>query len=448
MARDAGALIRSLVGLRAERRTGVFEVTAEGVKTSIFLMDGSPVFVEEEPNLETLGRLLLRHGTITGDQYEATIREMADALDEDEPLRFGAIAIERGFIDGDQLNDALADQARWRLVRAFQRTDHEWRLDDRGERVEGVPLYELAIEPAVLLALRSSPDEELSSVTVPPALAARATSVPVLCADAAAISQTFALGPSERAYVAMIDGSRSLADCMRMGSAMVDRPAVLSALLLTRAIKLTDPASASDGGPPSSSRTPVVKIVMQATAPNAQAPSAQAPIAQAPSPKAASPASAKAAHAARLNAELAFQKGKNLLRAGRPDAALEELRRAQTLDSTPEIELHAQWCELEATKRPPTEAQRADLQRLALALTRHDADNAFAAYVIGRIAALEGRAADSKRWLERAFRLDPKLREAESERKLLTYDANADASEKEPPSSKRGLFGLFRRNDK
>lgn len=433
MSRDAGALIRSLLVLRKERRTGVLEVTAEAVRTSIFLMHGSMIYAEEEPNLETLGRLLVRQGRITSAQYATTLENMADTLDDDEPLRFGAAAIALGFIDGEALNDALVEQARWRLVRAFQRTDHEWRLDDRFERVEGAPLYDLPVEPAVLLAMRSSPDEDLRSGPAPAHLAGRAASFPILCGDAGAIASAFALGPSERAYVAEIDGTKSIAECLRMGSALVDRTAILSALLLTRSIKLLDRPSGRDEEPPPSSRAPEIPV---ATAP---APANTAP--KSSSAQQPNRGDTKVAHAARVNAELAFQKALALLRAGRLQEALADFRRAHRLDPTPEIELHVQWCEIEATQRPLVDAHREALQKLALAVSRSKPESALAAYVIGRVAALEGRDGDSKRWIERAYRLDPKLRDAARERALLA----GDVDEQKDASSKRGLLGWLRR---
>lgn len=446
MPRDAGALIRSLFALRKERRTGVLEVTAEGIKTSIFLMEGSTIFAEEQPNLETLGRLLVRQGIITGDQYATVLQGMADALDDDEPLRFGAVAVDLGFIDGDQLNDALVDQARWRLVRAFQRSDHEWVLDDRRERVEGAPLYDLAIEPTVLLAVRSSPDEDLrvGADAIPRALAGRTGMIPVLAGDPATIAQTFALGPSERAFVAMIDGSKSVAECLRLGSAVVDQAAILSALLITRAIKLVDRPLAADEEPPPSSRgAPAIPVV----APKVPTPAAAIPVAGVPQARAA----AKTTHAARVNAELALQKGKSLYRAGKLEDALDELRRAQSLDATPEIDLYVGWTEAETKRRPLIDTQRATLQRLALAVSRADPENALAAYVIGRLAKLEGRENDSKRWIERAYRLDPKMREAERARALMSYDASADTdtiAKESDRDAKGGLLGWFRRKDK
>lgn len=426
MARDAGALVRSLLALRKERRTGVFIIDADGIRTTVFLMDGSAVFAEEAPGGETLGRLLVRQGVLTSEQYASVIQIMADAPTEQEQLRFGEVAIELGFITGDQLNEGLADQVRWRVVRAFQRADHEWRFEEGRDRVDGVPLYELSFEPLVLLALRSSADPDVRGDAPGSSLNVAMARFPVLSDDAETIARTFELTPTESAFVAAIDGKKRTADVLRMGRPGIDREQILTALLLTRSLKLVDvagdepPSSARSPQPPSSPHRPAA-----ASAPsNEHAPSSVQEPARAPV--------VKTSHAASLEAELAFQRGKNLLRSRQASSAVAEFRRALALVPLhPEFELYARWAEVEVNRGPLDNAHKVALQRLAIAASRHDPNLPFPVYVLGRIAGFEGHEADAKRWLERAYRMDPKLREAESE-----------SAPTEP--EKRGVLGWLR----
>ena len=53
---SCAALVRSLLTLRKERRSGVLHVTTDDVRTFVYLDQGTPVFAEEGTHGETLGR--------------------------------------------------------------------------------------------------------------------------------------------------------------------------------------------------------------------------------------------------------------------------------------------------------------------------------------------------------------------------------------------------------
>ena len=123
---DAGALIRSMLVLRDEKRSGVLEVEAEGVRTSIYLLDGVPVFAAEATAGETLGRLLVRQGVMTQEECNVVLARMTAVPAGKEPQRFGAAAIDLGLLTEAQLQHALAQQAKWKMVFLFQRENPEW----------------------------------------------------------------------------------------------------------------------------------------------------------------------------------------------------------------------------------------------------------------------------------------------------------------------------------
>src|SRR4051812_28212504 len=123
------ALVRSLLALRKERRSGVLTVESEGIKTFVYLDQGMPVFAEEGTHGETLGRLLVRQGKLTQAQYVDVIGKMTDALFINEQLRFGEVAVELGYLTEGQVSKALADQIRWKIVRVFQRPSTTWSFE-------------------------------------------------------------------------------------------------------------------------------------------------------------------------------------------------------------------------------------------------------------------------------------------------------------------------------
>lgn len=112
-------LVAALLLAQAERRSGVFDVHAEGARTQVFLSDGSVVFAEQGTLGDTLGRVLVREGKLTTEQYTAAIQRMVQGLVESEQMRFGEVAVELGFLMQEQVNEALATQVRHKVLRCL-----------------------------------------------------------------------------------------------------------------------------------------------------------------------------------------------------------------------------------------------------------------------------------------------------------------------------------------
>jgi hypothetical protein len=155
----AAALVRSMLVLRNERRTGMLRVESDTTKTFVYLREGVPVFAEEGSHGETLGRLLVRQRVLTQEQYVTVIQNMTDALVLNEQLRFGELAVELGFMTEEAVTKALVDQMRWKIVRIFQRDDVRWELLESASHLDGIGHFPMRIEALVLDAVRWVDDE-------------------------------------------------------------------------------------------------------------------------------------------------------------------------------------------------------------------------------------------------------------------------------------------------
>src|SRR5688572_6580084 len=91
-------LVRTLLALQHAAATGTLRVEAEGVVTIARIVDGHPTFVEGGLPADSLGRLLVRRGTIS----ESTL-----AMVEEERmllqgrLRFGEVAQRLGVLSAE-----------------------------------------------------------------------------------------------------------------------------------------------------------------------------------------------------------------------------------------------------------------------------------------------------------------------------------------------------------
>ncbi len=137
-----------LVELWRRGQTGVLEVKASDIVTTIYLLDGTPMFESNGTLADTLGRLLIRMGRITEDQLEKAIEHYMERY-EGTNKRVGEVLIELGFVTPDQISEALHIQTREKILSCFQWTELEYQLEKDDEVVKRMPRFACPV-PALL----------------------------------------------------------------------------------------------------------------------------------------------------------------------------------------------------------------------------------------------------------------------------------------------------------
>src|SRR5262249_37456820 len=113
MASSAGSslsLIKAVLDLVAARPSGLLRIRPDDLRTQIYFDDGKPLFAEDDAPGETFGRLLMRQGVITNDQFVRVIDEMTRAAAGNNQLRFGEVAVALGVLTSEQVERGLAEQ--------------------------------------------------------------------------------------------------------------------------------------------------------------------------------------------------------------------------------------------------------------------------------------------------------------------------------------------------
>lgn len=434
---SCAALVRSLLTLRKERRSGVLNIT-DGVRTFIYLDQGTPVFAEEGTHGETLGRLLVRQGKLTQAQYVEVIGKMTDAFVINEQLRFGEVCVELGYLTEAQVGKALGDQVRWKIVRVFQRAGLDgatWEFEESLSRLDDIGRFPMTIESLVLDAVRWIDDEQKIELGLGAVLDKH---MKVERAILPLVVGSFELADDEEKFVATLDGTKKLRELFMTPAAQnVDARAIATALLMTRALQ---PAGTPPLATPDKPFVPV-KIPAQ---PLVQQPAQPVPQA-APKPvekkivrphvtkaseilaaleskriKAEPMRSPTSEHEARLLGERVFQQGLAHLRGGRYREAAPLLEQAsKMLPANDEYKLYARWCGLRARGETSHPLIRQELKRLATTVTKTDPNLAFGHAVLGEVAMDEGEGAQAFRHLLRATKLDPELLEAQRQLRIV-----------------------------
>lgn len=442
-------LIVSMLALCRERRTGVVTIQSDAVRTFVYLRDGVVVFAEEGTHGESLGRLLVRQQILTPARYVEIIGKMTDAFVLNEQLRFGEVAVELGYLTEPQVEKALRDQIRWKIVRAFQRPGATWVFEDSEARVLDAGHFPTPLESLVFEVARWVDDDEKRELGL-----ARLMDKPlgVVPEAVARLEASFGFSASELAFAALVDGTRTVRQLLVMDNPeAVDTHALLTAMIVCRVATAIVEAPAPVVARPPTPAPPVVPRPIAAApqpAPVAAKPAPQpAPVAAKPAPQpaavAATPAkpgvrlpvtrtsrilealsaqrvkvepmrTARSDHEAKLLAERVFQKGLEHMKAGRFQAASDDLHEAVQLSpSSFEYRLYEKWCALRCRGEPPHGVDLAELRRLSTSALSSDPNFAFAYCVAGEIALGEGLDKQAFRMLKRAEKLDPELLEVQ-----------------------------------
>lgn len=422
----APSLARAMLIAQAEQRSGIFEVKADGARTRVYFAKGKVVFADQGSLGDTLGRILVREGKLTTHQYTSAIGRMKERLAEggNEQMRFGEALVELGLLKGEEVYEALDAQVRHRAVRCLMYDEPEWTFRESAEAPPAVH-FPSRVEPLILAAAKLFEQERIDRI-----LEIGQERYPYLLADAATLALPFKMSGPEQAFLQRVDGVtpvRALLGSKVPG--FEDAEAVLVAVVVAGVAELgaqpTAPSAAlslpAPGGSAQVERMPAPRVPRPA---RARAPAGSSAATKSP-PEAASvsvptpfdpmmPMPANP-HAARLEAERAFQKASMHLQSHALGRALPELRRAATFcpDST-EFALYLTWAEFLANRNDEgSTARREGLRQLASKAVKQDPNLAFGFFVLGQIALLAGAEATLPvRLFRHALKLDPNLRDA------------------------------------
>jgi tetratricopeptide (TPR) repeat protein len=429
------------VGLQAAGETGVLEVRAAGVRTDVTLRRGSPVFAEGGQLRQTLGRLLLRRGEISEQDYVRVIDRMTEQLIRNETVRMGEVLVELGILSPAEVYEALERQIREKIVDCFQWPEVECAFRPLDAAPEDLSPFRV---PPVAALVLEGVKTHFDAERLRPLLDGDAARFPVLADDWREVTRLCGLSPGEQKLLRGISGERTLAE-LRGESALdpLHSDQVLAALLLAGKLELraerARPAAAPRPKPevraPSpmtgpAPRRPEPARTEPAPPPPGAAESAQAAerarlsleaLRKAPA-RAAKPAPPPPdAKQARLEAEQAFRRGQRMLEQNLLGAALRELAQAVELQrEQPEYALAFAWAEYLAAKG---EEQKALAKTRACAAAKtllgQDRGSARAHTILGRFLYEEGELDAAERHFRVATQSAPNDREVQRWLRLI-----------------------------
>lgn len=483
-----GSVVQPLLAVEREDVTGVLEFRALGIATQIYCRAGEIVFATGGTLTETLGRMLIRCGRLTEDQVAAVIRKLTDTIVDGEQVKFGEILVEYGFMTGDELEVALSQQVKEKILGCVHRGDGEWRLSKNDRRVDDAGNYVVRTRPCLVEGMLHFPERRVEGI-----LQVEENRYPEIVAPENVVAAEFELTKGEGAVLNELDGTATMQFILSKAPSDTMAP-LIAALVLGGGVDLkaapvrvargdtrsippdfrtlrraapsfdeTSPFAKAPVRKPSSPGMPSDPLVkaglppkrpsystMQVAVPPSQRRSSRQNLlppsadTQARSREAferlkadldqRKPASKrmrwldpKDEKQSRLMAESAFHQGRMWLHAEEAERALPGLHRALELrPHEREYELYVKWAQMLVNDTFKDDAQRMTIQALAAKLVRENRDCELGHSILGHCAHHDGHDEAALRFFQRAAQLDPKLVDAARLARLLAQRASGD----------------------
>ena len=129
---------RLLNYLYDQGETGRLVLVQEGVNKTIHIIRGVSANVESSMRDETLGRFLVKQGTITDEEYEKSVEVMMG-----EGIQQGAALVKLGMLAPKELFKAVKEQSIYKLLTAFSFASGSYRFYSEIGFIEKITRFEL-----------------------------------------------------------------------------------------------------------------------------------------------------------------------------------------------------------------------------------------------------------------------------------------------------------------
>jgi CheY-like chemotaxis protein len=199
-----------LVALWRQSATGILDVECDSVRTTVYFVNGEPIFAEHGTKQDSLGRMLVRTGLLTEHQLARALNKMNEHLGGNQQFRLGEVLIELGMLSPVQVHEAIAQQVRDKVLACFHSKSILHRFEERDDFIHEVGIFKCPVLPLLFDGVRRAYDPQRAQVILGP----RLERYPRLRDDLGSVTDRFGLGPLEQQFLRSITGNRSIASLL------------------------------------------------------------------------------------------------------------------------------------------------------------------------------------------------------------------------------------------
>ncbi len=205
------SLVRLLVQLNRQRKTGTLSLSAPAYTKKIYLSAGDAIFASSTYEDDRLGEMLLKANKITVEQYDRSV-EVLKASGK----RLGAILVDFGYITPKDLFWGVKYQVKEIILSMFQITDADYVFDEGPIPGHEVITLRMSMGNLIYEGVRKIDNWTRIRNEMPDT-----ESVLVLSSDPLSLFQTVELSPQDKKVLSLIDGRSSIREVIEnswMGS--------------------------------------------------------------------------------------------------------------------------------------------------------------------------------------------------------------------------------------
>ncbi|HEY8375153.1 MAG TPA: DUF4388 domain-containing protein [Nannocystis sp.] len=197
--------------LHTTARTGCLRVRKGALEKCVWLVDGAPVFARSNEAGDRLTDRLLARGLLSRSQYDQAQDLLAHAAGSGK--RIGQLLLDAGLIRERELHEALSEQIQWMLESMFSWTEGTWSFEP------GPPPDRITLDRPTAAIIMNAARHRIPLRRLWDGVGHHDL-CPLLDGDyrtddgRGVLAAALLLEPSETAWLARLDGSRSLTELL------------------------------------------------------------------------------------------------------------------------------------------------------------------------------------------------------------------------------------------
>lgn len=193
-------LIKILVYLNRNRKTGTLSITTPAFKKNIYIRAGDAIFASSTYTDDRLGEMLLKAGRITVEQYDKSVEMLRSSS-----KRLGAILVDLGYLNPHDLAWSVTHQAREIIHSMFHIEDGEYEFREGDLPADEVITLKLSMGNLIHEGVKRLENWTIIRNEMPDMDTALK-----LSADPLSLFQDIELGGEDKNILSLIDGSKTI----------------------------------------------------------------------------------------------------------------------------------------------------------------------------------------------------------------------------------------------
>jgi len=212
--RASDDIATELLRRRQDGRTGLLHIQGGSVSTSLYLLEGRPVFAVGGHHPDDFGAVLYEEGLLDRDQVMYLLSSVRKGFGRDLGLRMGDVALEMGFLSRVAVREGHRIRTRRKMLACFRFDEPRTTFEPLAHLPAGIPRLPIPLAPIIVEGMARLYDPIRIAQIVDPLRG----HYPKLRDTVARVAGHLELDPPEARRLYAFDGQRRVAEILEEDS--------------------------------------------------------------------------------------------------------------------------------------------------------------------------------------------------------------------------------------